>query len=814
MTVSLDARGITIDGTPQVVLCASLFYFRLPREQWQERLEQVRRSGYTCVDVYLPWNFHELSPGRWSFDGRRDVAAFLDLAAQTGLHVIARPGPYICSEWDGGALPAWLGLDPALRVRQNEPRYLAQVMAWFDQVLPILAARQYGAGGSVIMVQLENELDFFDCTDRPGYIAALRDKAVAHGIDVPLVACSGQGDLYGATGDVEGVVPACNFYPNDDSPSVEEEVRRYARLLASRDLPLLITETNRRHRTLRRLLASGASLIAPYLQSSGWNFGYTPSTGNWGRPGSFMSHGYDFSGYVSSTGVERAEYAEAQVLAWVLQALGPRLAAATPGTPIEVVADFPTSSSPSVLELDGGGRLVAVPNLGSEDGYATVAGTTVEVAADSCPLMLLDLPLGSATLRFASADLMAANDDLLLCSSVPVTVIIGDTTDVIPVGSSRIVEGITVTVEPPPEVSEPEAPALLEPTVRRRTSEPPAVSAGTYEVPPALEAIGVHRGRGTYTTTTDLTDELLLVGAADIVDLSVGGRMHTFAGFGATERIDVRGLDGAIRATVEIWGHANFDDVRLPSLRLGALRGLGTLWNVVEARDLSALWTVDGHWAGEPAPVRNLAGWSSTRIGTPISYTRRVDTAAPSALHLDGVRAPVSVTADDGEPLTVHREDPWVLLPAGTKRISVTLPHDPSGGGLRAELLTLSEIRDWTCSTQNDELLTDFASRREAGVDVELPLTLRPGAEAWLDLALPTLENGALVRAAGTQVRITGWASGECLGRIWLGDRPEFSGGDPDVLWIPPGWSGLTLLVQGVAGPAVPELRRVGIESI
>ena len=113
-SVALNGQGIVIDGRPQVVLCASLFYFRLPREQWRARLEQVRRSGYTCVDVYLPWNFHELAPGRWSFDGRRDVAAFLDLAAETGLHVIARPGPYICSEWDGGALPAWLGLDAEL----------------------------------------------------------------------------------------------------------------------------------------------------------------------------------------------------------------------------------------------------------------------------------------------------------------------------------------------------------------------------------------------------------------------------------------------------------------------------------------------------------------------------------------------------------------------------------------------------------------------------------------------------------------------------------------------------------------------------
>ncbi len=812
-SVALNGQGIVIDGRPQVVLCASLFYFRLPREQWRARLEQVRRSGYTCVDVYLPWNFHELAPGQWSFDGRRDVAAFLDLAAETGLHVIARPGPYICSEWDGGALPAWLGLDPAVRVRQNEPRFLAAVTAWFDHVLPLIAARQHGAGGSVIMVQLENELDFFDCADRPGYLTALRDQAVAHGIDVPLIACAGQGDLFGATGDVEGVVPACNFYPNDDSPFIEEEVRRYAALLADRGLPLLITETNRRHRTLRRLLASGASLIAPYLQSSGWNFGYTPSSGNWGKPGNFMSHGYDFGGYVSSTGAERPEYAEAQLLARVLDALGPRLALATPGAAVEVTADFPTSSAPSALDLDGGGRVVAVPNLSDTDGHAVVNGVSVAVGADSCPLMLLDLPVGDQTLRLASADLVSLDDGLVFCSSVPVTVVIGNTSVEIAVGSSLVVEGVQVTVEPRSEVVAPQTPAATSVgQVQRRSTVPTEKPAGTHDLPPTLESLGVYRGRGTYTTTAELTDELLLVGAADIVDLSVGGRVRTLAGFGAVERIDVRGLSGEIHATVEIWGHANFDDARLPPLRLGALRGLGTLWTVIETRDISALWTVDGHWAGDPAPLRSLTGWSSTRIGTPVTYTRRIDTDTPTALHLDGVREPVTVTVDDGESIVVHTEDPWALLPAGTKQLSVTIPHNPSGGGLRAELLTLNPVRDWTCAVQDDDMLTAFAQARELGAGIDLPLALAPGEETWLDVELPTLENGFVLRPEGTQLRVTGWASGECLGRVWVGDRPAFSGGDPDVLWIPPGWSGLTLLVRGVDGPATPELRTLRLE--
>jgi beta-galactosidase len=216
---------------------------------------------------------------------------------------------------------------------------------------------------------------------------------------------------------------------------------------------------------------------------------------------------------------------------------------------------------------------------------------------------------------------------------------------------------------------------------------------------------------------------------------------------------------------------------------------------------------VDGHWSGEPAPMRSLGGWSSTRVGVPITYSRRLELPARSALHFNGVDQPISVTVDGGGPAVVHRENPWVMLPAGISEVSVTLQHHPSGGGLHAELLSLQPVTDWTCTVQDDELLTAFAARGTAAADIELPLRLEPGQEVWLDVELPADRESLLVRLDGSQVRVTGWASGECLGRIWLGDRPAFSGGDPDVLWIPAGWSGLTLLLRGVAGPGDPVLR-------
>jgi beta-galactosidase len=54
----------------------------------------------------MPWNLHEPAPGRFDFTGILDVKEFITIAQSLGLHVIMRPGPYICSEWDFGGLPA------------------------------------------------------------------------------------------------------------------------------------------------------------------------------------------------------------------------------------------------------------------------------------------------------------------------------------------------------------------------------------------------------------------------------------------------------------------------------------------------------------------------------------------------------------------------------------------------------------------------------------------------------------------------------------------------------------------------------------
>jgi len=67
--VSLDKRGIKINNQYVVILCASLFYFRIPAGLWRDRMKKIRAAGYNCIDVYFPWNYHELKKGEWLFRG-------------------------------------------------------------------------------------------------------------------------------------------------------------------------------------------------------------------------------------------------------------------------------------------------------------------------------------------------------------------------------------------------------------------------------------------------------------------------------------------------------------------------------------------------------------------------------------------------------------------------------------------------------------------------------------------------------------------------------------------------------------------------
>ena len=103
--LTYKGKQFYMDGEPFVVISGAMHYFRIPQEYWYDRLLKLKECGFNCVETYTCWNLHEPREGEFDFSGMLDIEGFIKEAADLGLNVIIRPGPYICAEWDLGGLP-------------------------------------------------------------------------------------------------------------------------------------------------------------------------------------------------------------------------------------------------------------------------------------------------------------------------------------------------------------------------------------------------------------------------------------------------------------------------------------------------------------------------------------------------------------------------------------------------------------------------------------------------------------------------------------------------------------------------------------
>lgn len=834
--LQLAPGRLDIGGQPSVVLCSSVFPFRIPSELWQHRLELVRRSGYRMIDLYVHWGFHEEVEGKIDLVSQeRDLARFLDLAHQQGLLVMARPGPYICSETDGGGLPWWLhGAGPGApgTVRSMDPVYLEAVGRWFDAVMPVLAAAQTTRGGPVALVQIENELDFFDCEDPAAYMEQLAQRTRSHGIDVPIIACAGQGELSGATGDAAGVVPTVNLYPPDSSTTFDEETRYYFEELESRGLPLMVTETNRLHRTLRREILAGSRLVAPYLQTSGFNHLVLPSAGNWGDPGNLMTHDYDFGGYISADGQRRPEYDEAIRLSRTLDAWGPRLATARP-VPLSDI-DVRGIDAGGALALDGGGHIVGPAEVHGRDATVTLPpadpGDALEatVPAGTCPFWALAVPLApwgvEGTLEVATAELVAVEHPAGADDAVGTLHLVfeGPATSRVRVrspegvleqdGHGEAARGdVRIALRPiPAGVSDP-APMVRTPQVRitevpepTDMAESSAGHSGLGRIP-STEELGLRDGR----LRVDLavpagTKELLLLGAADLVRVIEDGTDRgVHVPHGAPLSLPVSAV-GEHEVTVisETWGRANFDDARLPALAMGAGRGVGEVFAVMEVQEVTDLWALrripDRRGAADLAqmPLRPLGGWSSPQLGGDAVYVRELPLPSgdgeQALLRLRGLTQPVHIRLGDGEEQLVAPGSPVIPLPSVPRsdsvRVEVRAPHVPAGLGEGVELLRARRPDVRGLGVLDRAALSALISEAEQVHATAGPVLVGPGRPVVARLSAHRAEGaGVLLALDGTDILITVVAAGRAVSRHVLGS-PAVAGGDATRTWIPASW--------------------------
>jgi beta-galactosidase len=311
---AIGSTDFELDGRPHRILAGALHYFRVHPDLWADRIRKARLMGLNAIETYVAWNAHEPRRGDWRAHGALDLGRFLDLVAAEGMHAIVRPGPYICAEWDNGGLPAWLFRDPEVGVRRFEPRYVAAVSEYLGRVYEIVEPRQIDTGGSVILVQIENEYGAYGADK--DYLAELVRVTRDSGITVPLTTIDQPTPQMLADGSLPGLHITGSFGSRTSE--------RLATLRESQPTgPLMCMEFwcgwfddwgSHHHTTdaaasaaeLDTLLAAGGS-VNIYMFHGGTNFGLTNGANDKGRYAPITTS-YDYDAPLDEAGHPTAKF--------------------------------------------------------------------------------------------------------------------------------------------------------------------------------------------------------------------------------------------------------------------------------------------------------------------------------------------------------------------------------------------------------------------------------------------------------------------------------------------------------------------------
>ena len=158
-TFAIENNTFLLNGKSIQVMSGSIHYSRVKPSLWRDRLQRLKAMGLNAVQTYVMWNFHEANPGEFDFTGDRDLSQFLQICAEEDLLVLLRLGPYSCGEWEFGGFPAFMlgQQDPPVQLRTYEAGYIALVDRWWAELLPVVKPHLMTNGGTVVMVQVENE---------------------------------------------------------------------------------------------------------------------------------------------------------------------------------------------------------------------------------------------------------------------------------------------------------------------------------------------------------------------------------------------------------------------------------------------------------------------------------------------------------------------------------------------------------------------------------------------------------------------------------------------------------------------------------
>ncbi len=327
--VEFDKHGFKLNGERQFIYGGELHYFRVPPSQWKDRLTKCKRAFFNSVGIYFAWNWHEQEKGKFIFDKDRDVEKWLSIINELGMFGIARPGPYICSEWDLGGIPNWALAENA-DFRSADENYLSLFRDWFKEINKRIKPLQITSGGNLYLYQIENE----HWWNNPAYMEKLEQFAQQDGIDIPFLTNSnGKLPVFGSKH-----LDSITSYPKPwDVDDTYRHLNHLFRLQP--DMPKMIIEleggwfthfgglspTCRGYIThewtdvyLKALIAQGVNAMNIYMFHGGTNPGYWTGTN--------ITTTYDWDASIREWGELSERYFVVRRIGAFLESLGKEIA--------------------------------------------------------------------------------------------------------------------------------------------------------------------------------------------------------------------------------------------------------------------------------------------------------------------------------------------------------------------------------------------------------------------------------------------------------------------------------------------------------
>lgn len=429
--IRYDGQCFTIHGLDTFLYSACMHYPRTPRELWHDRLGKLKQAGFNTIETYVFWNYHEPVEGQVDMT---EFEEFVRLVHDMGFWLIARVGPYVCAEWDAGGFPHWL-IEKQFPLRSDAPASIQSSQSWYNHVLPVIQSNMITKGGPVILIQIENEYDYWDLPsqEKRVYLTALARMVWEAGIDIPIITNWAKEARNKWDPVMARITDTCDFYPRwnitKELPPALEKLREQ-----QPESPICIVELQggwfsrfggelsvdqdgvgaaQLNALTKTAMECGSTCLSFYMGHGGTNFDWAARN---------LTTSYDYAAPVREAGGLWDKYYAARKIGAFLNQFGRFLARSreAAGTVIsdnaDVSATFHAHGTGGVLFVRNNAddarnfHLKLLPEAGSgADRALTVPREgTLSISRRGMKMLVWQMPVAGAHICYCTAEVLAA----------------------------------------------------------------------------------------------------------------------------------------------------------------------------------------------------------------------------------------------------------------------------------------------------------------------------------------------------------------------------------------------------------------------